>query len=323
MCDPVFLYNDPHPVHKQMANAIDAEFVECSKDGPFSRLRSGLSHDFGDRPVLIEGGVPLLESGFLGLNRGSGPIIELAADASLIDIADPIPERPFHERLAHRFGERYVDATLAVSDYLAAYARRYDRPVSVIHPFVEAERFDRLHSLEPGGDGEMILCIGKYRHKNGQDILKDAMEQVDGELTSHFVGPDTEQIRSNGTIKSHGYVELDQFYDLIDRAGLMVYPARIGAYPVAVLEALLSGTPVLTSPYVGNADLVRSVHPDFVVEPEPAAVAKGIESVRERDLTADGQRAKTIAEQFNASTCIADFEKQYTRVMTKIEEDKG
>ena len=41
MCDPVFLYNDPHPVHKQMANAIDAEFVECSKYGPFSRLRSG------------------------------------------------------------------------------------------------------------------------------------------------------------------------------------------------------------------------------------------------------------------------------------------
>lgn len=64
MSDPVFLYNDPHPVHERMANAIDAEFIECSKGGPFDRLKSGFSREFGNRPVLIEGGVPLLETGF-------------------------------------------------------------------------------------------------------------------------------------------------------------------------------------------------------------------------------------------------------------------
>jgi hypothetical protein len=158
MSDPVFLHNDPHPVHERMANAIDTEFIDCSKGGQFSRLKSGFSSDFGDRPVLIERGVPLLEVSFLALGGDSGPIIELAADASLIDIADPISGCPFHERLAHRFGEQYVDATLAVSDYLAAYARRYDRPVSVIHRFVEAERFERLYSLGSGGDGESPLC---------------------------------------------------------------------------------------------------------------------------------------------------------------------
>lgn len=321
MSDPVFLYNDPHPVHEQMATAIDAEFVECSKGGPLERLKSGISHEFGQRPVLIEGGVPLLEAGFLGLSRGSGPIIELAADASIIDIADPIPDRPFHERLAHRFGERHVDATLAVSDYLAAYARRYDRPVSVIHPFVEAERFDTLHGLDPGGDGETILCVGKYRHKNGQDILRDAMGELDEGLTAHFVGPDTEQIRSSNGIELHGFVELELFYELMDRAELMVYPARVGAYPVAVLEALLSGTPVLTSPLVGNADLARSVHPDYVVESEPKAVANGITSLRERNLTADGRRAKTIAKQFNESTYVADFEKRFNKVMAQIREN--
>jgi hypothetical protein len=82
MSDTVFLYNDPHPVHERMANAIDAEFIECSKGGPFSRLKSGFSRDFGDRPVLIERVVPLLEVGCLALGGDSGPIIELAADAS-------------------------------------------------------------------------------------------------------------------------------------------------------------------------------------------------------------------------------------------------
>jgi glycosyltransferase involved in cell wall biosynthesis len=110
----------------------------------------------------------------------------------------------------------------------------------VIHRFVEAERFERLYSLESGGDGETILCVGKYRHKNGQDILRDAMRYLDDGLTAHFVGSDTEYIRSGDGVESHGFLELDLFYGLMDRADLMVYPARVGAYPVVVLEALLS-----------------------------------------------------------------------------------
>lgn len=137
---------------------------------------------------LSKGAYQSWKPGFCASAEAPGPIIELAADASLIDIADPISGCPFHERLAYRFGEQYVDATLAVSDYLAAYARRYDRPVSVIHPFVEAERFDRLHALEPGGDGETILCVGKHRHKNGQDVLRDAMRSIDdGRLFTSWV----------------------------------------------------------------------------------------------------------------------------------------
>lgn len=322
MSKPVFLYNDPHPVHERMANEIGAEFVECSKGGPIDRFLSGMSHNFGEKPILIEGGVPLLEAGFLGMAGNSGPIIELAADGSLIDIADPISGRPFHERMAHRFGERYVDGTLAVSDYLAAYARQYDRPVEVIHPFVEPERFDRLHSLEPGGDGETILCVGKYRRKNGQDVLREAIRSLEQDLTAHFVGPDTGQITEAKEVKSHGYVELDQFYGLMEQAELMVYPAQVGAYPVAVLEALLSGTPVLTSQYVGNVDLVRAVHPEFVIDPTPSAVAEGIRSVRKRDLTADGQRAKVIAEQFDDESYVADFEKRFNEVLARIREDQ-
>ncbi|TQQ81115.1 glycosyltransferase family 1 protein [Halonotius terrestris] len=322
MSDPIFLYNDPHPVHERMANEIGAEFVECSKGGPLDRLRSGISHDFGNRPVLIEGGVPLLEAGFLGIVDKSGAIIELAADGSLIDIADPISGRPFHERLAHRFGERYVDGTLAVSDYLAAYARQYDRPVEVIHPFVESERYGRLHSLEPGGDEETILCIGKYRRKNGQDVLRKAMESLDQNLTAHFVGPDTENIAETEEVKPHGFVELEKFYDLMEQAELIVYPAHVGAYPVAVLEALLSGTPVLTSQYVGNVDLVRAVHPEFVTEPIPSSVAERIKSVRRRNLAADGQRAKVIAEQFTDECYTLDFEKRFNEVLARIRENQ-
>lgn len=322
MVEPVFLYNGPHPVHEKMANRLDAEFIECSKGGALDRLRSGMARDFGTRPVLIEGGVPLLQTGFMGLLQRSGPVVELAADATLIDIRTPIEGRPIHERIAHRFGERQVDATIAVSDYIAAYARMYDRPVEVVHPFIERERFETLAAMAPGGDGETLLCIGKYRRKNGQDILRDAMDNVDESIVAHFVGPDTEEIVDCEQVVGHGFVELERFFELLRRAELMVYPALAGAYPVAILEALVSGTPVVTTPFVGNADLVRSLHPNLLTEPNSPSVAESVEWALSRELDGFGQRAQEIGRGFEEERHLRDFEKRFNKVLSVVTDGK-
>lgn len=314
MSGPVFLYNGPHPVHERMAEQIDAEFVACEQAGAVDRLRAGAGHDFGERPVLIEGGVPLFEAAALSLFGSAGPIVELAADATLIDIATPLPERPAHERLAHRIGERFVDATIAVSDTLAAHARRYDRPVRVVHPFVRPERYDRLRDLDiQSGWGE-VMCIGKYRHKNGQDILREAASDLDG-VTVHFVGSGTEAIAEAEGIETHGFVEEREFVDLLERAALSVFPARVGAYPVAVLESLLAGTPVVTTPYVGNADLVRSLDPALVVEPEPPEVAGAIEWAQDADREGLSQRARSIGVGFGPELHLQAFEERFSEVL--------
>lgn len=320
MSDPVFLYNGPHSVHEKMAKRLDAEFVECSKGGPLDRLRLGMSRDFENRPVLIEGGVPLLETGVMGLLRRSGPVIELAADATLIDIWTPLEGRPVHERFAHRIGERQVDATITVSDYIAAYARMYDRPVEVVHPFVERERFESLHSMSLGGDGETLLCVGKYRRKNGQDVLRDAMDYITESTVAHFVGPDTEEIEDDKQVVGHGFVELDKFYELMNRADLMVFPARVGAYPVAILEALVAGTPVVTTPFVGNVDLVRSLHPNLVTAPNPPSVAESVEWAMSRELNTIEHRAREIGSGYEEERHLKSFEKRFNEVLSLVTE---
>lgn len=313
---PVFLYNGPHPAHDRMATAIDAEYVECSKGGVLNRLRAGADHDFGERPVLIEGGVPLLETGFMGIFGNSGPVIELAADATLIDLETPLEERSSHERLAHRFGSRYVDATIAVSDYIAGIARRRGRPTTVTHPFVEQKKYKNLINLDIGGDGETILCVGKYRYKNGQDILVDAMRNMD-DYTAHFIGLDTQDIKESHNIQTYGFVGLGVFYEMISRADLMVYPARVGAYPVAILEALVGGTPVVTTPYVGNADLIRSIHPRLVCEPKQ--ISETIQWATSKDLTEFGRRGREVGRGFREEPFIESFVKQYKWVCNVLD----
>lgn len=275
---PVFLYYDPHPVHEKMASYLDAEMVQCKTEGALARIRAGRSHEFGNRPVILEGGVPLVEGAALKLLGSSGPVIALGADSTYHDIRNPMSGRTTTSRLAHRFAQRFVDGTLAVSERIATIAADLtDEPTRVTHPFIKTKRYDKLRTLEPSLDGTRILCLGKYRRKNGQDILVDAISRLNSDVSIDFVGPDTEKIEESKTVTTHGFVSEGELIDLFESSALMVFPAPVGAFPVATLEALCAGLPVVTTPGVGTATLVRGVHGRFVADANPTDIAEAID----------------------------------------------
>lgn len=320
---PVFLYYDPHPVHEKMASYVDAEMVQCETGGPAARVAAGRSHDFDDRPVLLEGGVPLAEGAVLQLLGTSGPVVALGADATYHDIVDPLPGRTRSGRLAHRLAQRFVDGTLAVSDQIATIAERVtDSPVRVAHPFVEAERYDALRSLSPTADGSKILCVGKYRRKNGQDVLRDAVDHVEAAVTVEFVGPDTEAIPDSGPIRAHGFVSDRRLIELYEEASLVVFPALAGAFPVNTLEALCAGTPVVTTRHVGTATLVRGIHGRLVTDPRPRALAAAVDWFfslsTERRLTL-ANRAREFGSGFSEESGLEAFAHQFAALL----EDAG
>ncbi|WP_160168013.1 glycosyltransferase family 4 protein [Haloterrigena salina] len=319
---PVFLYYDPHPVHEKMASYLDAEMVQCETDGAFARIRAGRSHDFGNRPVILEGGVPLVEGAALKLLGSSGPVIALGADSTYHDIRNPMTGRTATSRLAHRFAQRFVDGTLAVSERIATIAAELtNEPTRVTHPFVEANRYEELRSLDPSLDGTRILCLGKYRRKNGQDVLVDALSNVGLDCTVDFVGPDTEQIEGPEAVNTHGFVSEAKLVDLFESAALMVFPAPAGAFPVATLEALCAGLPVVTTPGVGTATLVRGVHGRFVADADPTAIAVAIDwyfSLSENKREQFSTLASGYGAGFNEASGLKAFAYEYGNLLADI-----
>jgi glycosyltransferase involved in cell wall biosynthesis len=319
---PVFLYYDPHPVHEKMAEHVGAEMIQCETGSPIDRIRAGRSHDFGDRPVVLEGGVPLAEGAVLKMLGTSGPTIALAADSTYHDIVDPMPSRGRTSRFTHRFAQRFVDGTLAVSERIATIADRFtDGPVRVAHPFIEAERYSSLRELNPSLDGTRILCVGKYREKNGQDDLVDAMARVNTDVSVDFVGPDTAEITETEQIKTHGFVSEQRLVELFESAALMVFPAPVGAFPVATLEGLCAGLPVITTPGVGTATLMRSVNGRLVADPTSADVANAIDwyfSLAHERRTELGRRAANYGSGFDEKTGLDSFAFQLTNILTDL-----
>lgn len=274
---PVFLYFDPHPVHEKMAKFVGAEFVECRTGGIRSRLQGARSHTFEGRPILLEGGVPLLEGFATKLLHDTGPTIALGADSTYDDLVNPLSGRTTKSRLAHRASLPFVDGTLAVSERIATLAQRYSGdPVRITHPFVQSARYERLRKLDTSPEGNRILCVGKYRSKNGQDILLDAVTKVDEDVRVDFAGPDTEQIAERGNIYSHGFVSEERLYELFRSASLIVFPAPVGAFPVITLEGLCSGLPVVVTSRIGTATLIRGVDGRLVADPTAEDLARAI-----------------------------------------------
>lgn len=275
---PVFLYFDPHPVHERVAEYLGAEPIQCRTGGPAGRVLAGARRGFGDRPVLLEGGVPLLEGAVTKLLGESGPVIALGADSTYRDLFEPMPGRSWASRAAHWAAQPLVDATLAVSDRIAAVAERVTRgPVRVAHPFVTAERFERLRAVDPDLSSDRVLCVGKYRRKNGQDVLAEAVQLADADVTVDFVGPDTESIPDGAGVRRHGFVPEETLLDLFAGASMLAFPAPVGAFPVVTLEGLAAGLPVLTTPRVGTATLARGVHDRLAVDPDPGSAASALE----------------------------------------------
>lgn len=319
---PVFLYYDPHPVHEKMASYVGAELVQCETGDPVARMQAGRSHDFGNRPVILEGGVPLAEGAVLKTLGTSGPIIALGADSTYHDIVDPMPSRSRTSRLTHRIAHRFVDGTLAVSERIATIAAQLtDGPVRVTHPFVETDRYSELRAAEPSLDGSRILCVGKYREKNGQDILVKALSQVETDVTIDFVGPDTTELPETAHIKTHGFVSEDRLLELFESASLMVFPAPVGAFPVATLEGLCAGLPVVTTPGVGTATLIRGVNGRLISDPTPQGVAQTLDwyfslsSERRREL---GRRAACYGSGFNEESGLDAFAFELTSLLAEL-----
>lgn len=308
---PVLLYYDPHPIHKKMASYVGAELVQCETGDPPARIRSGRSRDFRDRPVILEGGVPLAEGAVLKASGRCGPLIALGADSTYHDLVDPMPSRSRASRLAHRVSQRFIDGTLAVSERIATIAERFtDGPVRVTHPFVESDRYERLRSIDPSLNGKRILCVGKYREKNGQDRLVEAVSRVDADVAVDFVGPDTEEIVETDRIATHGFVNEERLIELFESASLLAFPAPVGAFPVATLEGLSAGLPVLTTSGVGTATLVRGINGRLVVDPTPSDLARGIDwyfdlsKSRREEL---GRRANNYGSGFDESSGLEAF----------------
>ena len=173
-------------------------------------------------------------------------------------------------------------------------ARALNLPVHesrIIPNGVELASFDKQGraavAVRPnGGRRPFILFIGRINWKKGLDRLIRALASVPG-CRLVVAGNDEEhyqpvlqivaqQAGTADRITFLGSVDGDEKADLLSRALLLVLPSYSENFGNVVLEAMAAGCPVVVTPRVGAADIVRESGGGVVLDGDQECLGAGI-----------------------------------------------
>jgi phosphatidylinositol alpha-mannosyltransferase len=208
-----------------------------------------------------------------------------------------------------------LDAVIAVSELAAACMLRYANfDYEIIPNGVDVSAFERGRRMAQYDDGRKnIVYLGRLEPRAGPDLLIRALPQViDANPNARVIIAGS---GLNGTAEHErmvppdlrdkvvflGAIDNDLRSDLYATADVFVLPARFGgSFSIMVLEALASGVPVVSTPFV--AEKYRNSHwkpVKLCVDYSPSAIAKGINSVLTEDSTERVKLGKQVVQEYD------------------------
>lgn len=222
-----------------------------------------------------------------------------------------------------------VDRYLAVSQCVARQLRQSfripSRKIEVVRNGIDLARFRASPnagvraSLTGGDDRPVVLTVARLEAQKGLHDLIDAAQRVPGAL---FViagdGPDRPRLearaRSQGIgdrVRFLGY--RDDIPELLASSDVFVMPSLYEGLPLAVMEAMAAGTPVIATAIGGTDELVADGETGVLVPPaDPPALAVAL-----RTLLDDPDRANAMA---SAAQRLAHQEFGCARVVQRVGE---
>ena len=115
-----------------------------------------------------------------------------------------------------------------------------------------------------------IVYVGRLSPEKGVETLLHAAKTLDGELEIIGDGPDRQRLEAinDGKAKFLGALHPAQVFARIKTATALAVPSRsYEGFPMVVLEAMATGTPVIASKIGSLAEIVRDGETGILVDP--------------------------------------------------------
>ena len=159
-------------------------------------------------------------------------------------------------------------------------------PVEVVHCGIDTSAYDGALSAPPASGPVRALCVASLQEYKGHRFLLDAVAQPglerialdlvgDGELRD-ALEQQAARLGLGERVSFRGALEESEVAALLDQADLFVLPSIVAAdgqmegLPVALMEALAAGVPVVSTRLSGIPELVRDGETGVLAEPGDA-----------------------------------------------------
>ena len=170
-----------------------------------------------------------------------------------VDLYKPRPSLP---RLLHRFG-----CVVTISDANAKWLQQeYGVSATVIRCGVRPDRWAVTRGQREAGERLRVVSVGRWTAKKGLDLLLGAHQAVADKVALRLVTDPPQGAAVQGVII--GAVPHQDVPGVLAEADVFVLPCRVAedgdrdGIPVALMEAMASGLPVVTTSLPGLGELV-------------------------------------------------------------------
>lgn len=284
-----------HGIHRQLSSSI--LLVTRRLRVPVVQTMHDF-HAFCSADVLLRGDGSTCEPPLCDLSNPWPAVSQRCMRGSTALSALAAAECFYRNQVLHdlQLVTRFVSPSRFLADHMRS-AGLSSRPIDIIPNALPLQRQAR------GGPG--LVFVGRLSREKGIDVLLNAAELADMPLTIAGEGPLRAYVEShaNERVTTLGRVSPARVTELLASAAAALVPSTcLENAPLAVLEAMACGTPVVASSLGGIPELVRDGVEGLLVEPGSAtALASALRTIRDdqKKARAMGVAARErIAEKF-------------------------
>ncbi len=227
---------------------------------------------------------------------------------------------------------------VTISEYnkrfmMAQYGLAAER-IAIVHCGIDTQRFSfREQACEWAGRPLRLLNVGRLVPAKAHDVLLGAVSEltkmgIDVQLEVVGGGPDEQALtrlaQTLGVadrVTWHG-AQSDTFvWDALCRADLFVLPSRAEGLPVALMEAMASGVPVVSTRVFGIPELVVDGEGGLLVPPDDEKALTGAlawAAENSQAMDAMRRRARTaVVHGFDRATCSRQLLERWAQAVAK------
>ncbi len=190
--------------------------------------------------------------------------------------------------------------------------------ITVIPPGIDTARWNFPRPRASGGPVNLLFVGGDFARKGG-DTLLSAFAALPASLNVHLHIVTKTEMVGDGlprvTVHRNVAPNSEPLLRLFSDADLFVFPTRGDCLPLAVMEALASGLPVVTTTVGALPEAVTHGETGWIVPPDdPAALSEALTA-----LTEDGARRLRLASRARAVALERfDAAKNYHRLIETV-----